>query len=307
MRQPTLVIMAAGIGSRFGGLKQLAPVGIHGEPIIDFSLYDAIEAGFRHVVFIIKEEIEEEFRALVDGILPPHVRASYVRQSLDALPKGFSPPADRIKPWGTSHAILCAKQAIEGPFAVINADDYYGKDAFRVIFDHLQTQEDDDRYRFSMVGYPIENTLTDNGHVTRGVCRVEDGTLSAIDERMRIERHGERIEFTEDEGATWTPIPAGTTVSMNLWGLSPGFLEELERRFPDFLNKALASDPLKAEYLLPRVIGDLVGEGKATVQVLTSRDQWYGVTYKEDLEPVARAIQDLQRKGLYPERLGNGR
>lgn len=300
--QPTLVIMAAGIGSRFGGLKQLAPVGAHGEPIIAFSLYDAIEAGFRHVVFIIKEEIEADFRALVGDKLPSHVRASYVRQSLDALPDGFSPPEGRIKPWGTSHAILCAKPAIEGPFAVINADDYYGKDAFRVVYDHLLTQEDDDRYRFSMVGYPIENTLTDNGHVTRGVCRVDGGFLTAIDERLRIERHGDRIEFTEDEGATWTTIPAGTTVSMNLWGLSPGFLEELELRFPAFLETALASNPLKAEYLLPRVIGDLVSEGKATVQVLTARDQWYGVTYKEDLEPVARAIQDLQRQGSYPER-----
>lgn len=302
-KQPTLVIMAAGIGSRFGGLKQLAPVGKFGESIIDFSLYDALEAGFGRVVFIIKEEINQEFRERIGRKVEGKMRVAYAYQSLDNLPQGYSAPAERVKPWGTSHAILCAKDVIDGPFAVINADDYYGKDAFRVMADWLKRQQDDDQYRFSMVGYQIENTITENGYVTRGVCQTRDDLLVAIDERLRIEKHGDLIEYTEDEGMTWNEIKAGTTVSMNLWGFSENFLQELESRFPTFLDRALKENPLKAEYLLPRVVGDLVADGKATVTVLHSKDQWYGVTYKEDLLPVAQAIQTMQEQGLYPERL----
>lgn len=304
MNKPILVIMAAGIGSRFGGLKQLAPVGKNREPIIEFSLYDAIDAGFETVIFIIKKEIEQEFRQLIGDKVKEKIKVHYVFQSLEPLPSGFSVPEGRVKPWGTSHAILCAKQIIDGPFAVINADDYYGRDAFHVIYEHLQKEESSTNlYPFSMVGYRIENTLTDNGHVTRGVCNTNDGYLTSIDERLRIERQGDGIAFTEDEGATWEPIPVGTTVSMNLWGLTTEFLDELEQRFPQFLRQAFSENPLKAEFLLPRVIGDLVNEKKATVRVLESRDQWYGVTYKEDLEPVAKAISKMQNDGLYPEHL----
>lgn len=301
--QPTLVIMAAGIGSRFGGLKQLASVGMGGEPIIHFSLFDAIEAGFGRVIFIIKKEIEEEFRERIGNPLEGKIQVSYAFQSLEDLPNGYQVPEGRAKPWGTSHAILCAKALIDGPFAIINADDYYGKDAFHVMADWLQNHQDDALYRCSMVGYQIENTLTDNGYVTRGVCQTKGGRLLTIEERLRIEKHGDRIEYTEDDGGSWNPIEPGTTVSMNLWGFSPGVLQELEDRFPRFLDQALRENPLKAEYLLPRVIGDLVEEKRATVEVLHSKDKWYGVTYQEDLEPVAMAIQSMQKQGFYPLQL----
>lgn len=303
MHHPILVIMAAGIGSRFGGLKQLAPVGKNGEPIIEFSLFDAIEAGFQKVIFIIKEDISEDFQELIGNKVKDCIQTEYIYQSIDQLPEGYSIPEGRLKPWGTSHAVLCAKDAIEGPFAVINADDYYGKDAFRVIYNHLITQQDDQLYRFSMVGYQIENTLTENGHVARGVCQTSNSFLDTIDERLRIEKHEHKIAYTEDDGITWNEIDAGTTVSMNLWGFSKGFIAELEKRFPAFLDVALIQNPIKGEFLLPRVVGELLKEQKATVTVLRSKDQWYGVTYKEDLAPVALAIQDMQQQGLYPERL----
>lgn len=302
-KKPVLVIMAAGIGSRFGGLKQLAPVGKNGEPIIEFSLYDAIEAGFEKAVFIIKNEIDEEFKRLIGNKAGSSIKTEYVYQEKELLPEGYSVPEGRVKPWGTSHAILCAKNVIDGPFAVINADDYYGKDAFRVIYNRLLTLKDNDKYRFCMVGYRIENTLTEHGHVARGVCRTKDGYLESIDERLRIEKHGNRIEFTEDEGVTWNEIEAGTIVSMNLWGFTEGVMNELEKRFPPFLETALLENPIKGEYLLPRTVGDLLKEEKATVEVLSSRDKWYGVTYKEDLEPVANAIQKMQERGLYPNKL----
>jgi hypothetical protein len=303
MKQPTLVIMAAGIGSRFGGLKQLAPVGKCGEPIIHFSLYDAIEAGFQKVVFIIKDEIDEEFRRLIGDRIKDRIKVEYIYQSLDKLPAGYTIPEGRIKPWGTGHAILCARDVIDGPFAVINADDYYGKDAFHVIYDHLCGQMDDDLYRFSMVGYLIENTLTENGHVARGVCSEENGFLTNVEERLRIEKHGDRIEYTEDEGATWNSIAAGSLVSMNLWGFSTGFFNELENRFPRFLDKTLNEDPIKGEYLLPRIVNELLVEKLATVAVLNCKDKWYGVTYRDDLLSVQNAIRAMQDAGQYPEAL----
>ncbi|MDI9493184.1 MAG: sugar phosphate nucleotidyltransferase, partial [Bacillota bacterium] len=296
-----LVIMAAGIGSRFGGLKQLAPVGKNGEPIIKFSLYDAMEAGFKKVVFIIKKEIDADFRTLIGDPVSRHMEIEYVYQELDKLPPGFAIPEGRVKPWGTGHAVLCAKDVLDGPFAVINADDYYGKDAFRVIYNRLLTQRDDELYRFSMVGYLIENTLTEHGSVTRGVCQTDGGFLTAIDERLRIEKHGNLIEYTEDDGKTWTKIEPGTIVSMNLWGFTQGILSELETGFPAFLRQALKENPLKGEYLLPRIVNDLVRDNKATVEVLHSKDKWYGITYKEDLPAVAAAIQAMQEEGKYPE------
>jgi dTDP-glucose pyrophosphorylase len=299
--KPALVIMAAGIGSRFGGLKQLAPVGKNGEPIIKFSLYDAMEAGFKKVVFIIKKEIDADFRTLIGDPVSRHMEIEYVYQELDKLPPGFAIPEGRVKPWGTGHAVLCAKDVLDGPFAVINADDYYGKDAFRVIYNRLLTQRDDELYRFSMVGYLIENTLTEHGSVTRGVCQTDGGFLTAIDERLRIEKHGNLIKYTEDDGKTWTKIEPGTIVSMNLWGFTQGILSELETGFPAFLRQALKENPLKGEYLLPRIVNDLVRDNKATVEVLHSKDKWYGITYKEDLPAVAAAIQAMQEEGKYPE------
>lgn len=299
--KPALVIMAAGIGSRFGGLKQLAPVGKNGEPIIKFSLYDAMEAGFKKVVFIIKKEIDADFRTLIGDPVSRHMEIEYVYQELDKLPPGFAIPEGRVKPWGTGHAVLCAKDVLDGPFAVINADDYYGKDAFRVIYNHLLTQRDDELYRFSMVGYLIENTLTEHGSVTRGVCQTDGRFLTAVDERLRIEKHGNLIEYTEDDGKTWTKIEPGTIVSMNLWGFTQGILSELETGFPAFLRQALKENPLKGEYLLPRIVNDLVRDNKATVEVLHSKDKWYGITYKEDLPAVAAAIQAMQEEGKYPE------
>jgi hypothetical protein len=299
--QPSLVIMAAGIGSRFGGLKQLAPVGKNGEPILKFSLYDAMEAGFKKVVFIIKKEIDADFRALIGGSVSHRMNVEYVYQELDKLPPGYAVPEGRVKPWGTGHAVLCAKDVLDGPFAVINADDYYGKDAFRVIYDHLLIQKDDDLYRFSMVGYLIENTLTENGHVARGVCQTDGDFLTTVDERLRIEKHGDLIEYTEDEGKTWSVIEPGTMVSMNLWGFSQGMLSELEAGFPVFLERTLKENPLKGEYLLPRIVNELLREKKASVKVLHSKDKWYGVTYKEDLPAVAAAIQSMQEEGMYPE------
>ncbi len=304
-RKPVLVIMAAGMGSRYGGLKQIDPVDEYGNLMIDFSIYDAAEAGFEKVIFIIKKEIEEEFKEHIGRRMEKHVETAYVYQELDRLPEGYEVPAGRVKPWGTGHAVLCCAQELkDAPFAVINADDYYGKSAFKTIFEQLSRMEDDDRYHYTMVGYALDKTLTDHGHVARGVCAVDgDGMLREIVERTRIERHEGRAEFTEDDGASWTPLPEQTTVSMNLWGFTPGILKELENRFPPFLDNCLKSNPQKGEYFLPFVVDELIREQRADVKVLCSADNWYGVTYKEDRERVVKAICRLKEKGLYPERL----
>ena len=301
----TLIIMAAGIGSRFGeGIKQLAQMGPNGEIIMDYSIHDAKEAGFDKVVFVIRKDIEEEFKAVIGNRIGSQIEVEYVYQELTDLPEGFTVPEGRKKPWGTGHAILSCLGTIDAPFAVINADDYYGSHAFKMIYDYLTTHEDDDKYRYTMVGYVVENTLTENGHVARGVCVTdENGYLQKINERTHIEKRENGTAYTEDDGQTWTVIPEGSTVSMNMWGFTPSILAELKARFSKFLDENLEKNPLKCEYFLPFVVDELLNEGKATVQVLKSLDKWYGVTYKEDKPVVVAAIQSLKDSGLYPEKL----
>lgn len=306
-KRPALVVMAAGMGSRYGGLKQIDPVDAYGNIIMDLSVYDAKEAGFDRVVFVIKKAIEKEFKENVGRRMEEHIRTDYVYQELDRLPSGFSVPEGRVKPWGTGHAILCCKDVVDGPFAVINADDYYGKQAFRKMYGQLTTCQDDDRYQYAMVGYRLDNTMTDNGYVARGVCSIDDkGKLIDIHERTRIEKRDEGGAYTEDGGATWIHLPGDTTVSMNLWGFTASILGELERRFASFLEEALPLDPLKCEYFLPFVVDALLKEKKAEVSVLKSRDRWYGVTYKEDKETVVQAIRQLKAQGAYPEKVWEG-
>lgn len=303
-KKPVLVIMAAGMGSRYGGLKQIDPVDKDGDLIIDFSIYDAIEAGFEKVIFIIKKAIEEDFKKHIGDRMAKHMKVEYAYQEIDKIPTGFTVPDGRIKPWGTGHAVLCCKDMIDGPFAVINADDYYGKSAFKEIFNQLSVHGDDDKYQYTMVGYELYNTLTENGHVARGVCYTDrDHKLVDIHERTRIEQHGDRAEFTEDDGKTWEFLPKGTVVSMNMWGFTDSIMKELDARFAPFLEKNLTVNPQKCEYFLPFVVDELLKEEKAEVTVLKSVDRWYGVTYKEDKEMVVDAIREMKAKGLYPETL----
>lgn len=303
MEQPVLVVMAAGMGSRYGGLKQIDPVDKEGHIIMDFSVYDAVKAGFKKVIFIIKKENEADFKAAIGDRLSKHLDVTYVFQDLKNLPEGYEVPEGRVKPWGTGHAVLSCIDEIDGPFAVINADDYYGANAFRMAYDFLtQNQDEDGIYRYMMVGYKLENTLTENGHVARGVCVTdEEGHLQKIHERTHIERHEGSVAYTEDEGKTWTALPQDSTVSMNMWGFSESIMKELKARFPKFLEENLPVNPMKCEYFLPFVVDELLGENKATVKVLKSMDKWYGVTYKEDKPVVVAAIQRMKDEGLYPQ------
>ena len=311
-KKPVLVIMAAGMGSpygggtasRYGGLKQIDPVDHDGDLIIDFSIFDAKEAGFEKVVFIIKKAIEKDFREHIGNRMEKHIQVEYVYQENDLLPEEYQVPENRVKPWGTGHAILCCKDVIDGPFAVINADDYYGKAAFKELYRHLCETEDNDRYQYAMVGYKLYNTLTENGHVSRGVCVADEhGYLADIHERTRVEKHGDKAEYTEDNGASWTYLPEDTLVSMNMWGFTSSILEELEKRFTVFLDQNLPVNPEKCEYFLPFVVDELLKEDKAQVTVLKSADKWYGVTYKEDKPMVMDAIQGLKDSGYYPKKL----
>lgn len=304
MKKPVLVIMAAGMGSRYGGLKQIDPVDEQGHIIMDFSIFDAKRAGFEKVVFIIKKENEADFKEVIGKRMAKHMEVAYAFQDLNNLPEGFAVPEGRVKPWGTAHAVLSAIDEIEGPFAVINADDYYGRDAFQTIYDYLSTHEDDEKYRYTMVGYELQNTVTDNGHVARGICQVSaDGRLEGIQERTRIEKRDGKIAFTEDEGETWTYVPGETLVSMNMWGFTRSILEEIQTGFPAFLEKGLAENPMKCEYFLPTVVDNLEKAGRAEVSVLSSKDKWFGVTYKEDKPVVVEAIRKMKEDGLYPEKL----
>lgn len=304
MQKPALVIMAAGMGSRYGGLKQIDPVDEDGHIIMDFSIFDAKRAGFGKVVFIIKHAIEEEFKKGIGDRISQYMDVEYVYQEPDKLPEGFTFPDGRVKPFGTGHAILCCKDVVDGPFAVINADDYYGVHAFEEIYRYLTEHEDDGKYRYAMVSYILSNTLTDNGYVSRGVCEMdEEGYLTGITERTHIEKKDAGAAYTEDDGEHWTAISPDTLVSMNMFGFTESILKELERRFPAFLEKGLAENPLKCEYFLPVVVSELIEEGKATVKVLKSEDRWHGITYKEDKEEVAEAIRQLKEQGVYPQHL----
>ncbi|MBA4698738.1 MAG: nucleotidyltransferase [Ruminococcus sp.] len=301
MKKPVLVIMAAGMGSRYGGLKQIDPVDEEGHIIMDFSIYDARRAGFEKVIFIIKEENEEEFRASVGNRISEFMEVDYVYQKVDNLPEGFEVPEGRVKPFGTGHAILSCKAVIDGPFAVINADDYYGVSALQSIYQYLSVFEDDDKYRYAMVGYRLSNTLTENGYVSRGVCEVDKkGYLTGITERTHIEKNKNGVVFTENDGETWNHIDEDSIVSMNMFGFTQSMLEELEERFPVFLRENLKDSPLKCEYFLPTVVGELIREGRAAVKVLKSEDRWYGITYKEDKQSVADAVVQMKVQGVYP-------
>lgn len=305
MKEPVLVIMAAGMGSRYGGLKQMDPVGSAGELIIDFSLYDAYLAGFKEVICVIKKEIEEDFKNIMEGRASKHLNIRYAFQDLNDLPNGYSLPKGREKPWGTCHAILSCRDMLDGPFAVINADDYYGAGAFQSIYEYLSNTEDDKKYRYCMVGYQIENTLTENGSVARGVCKgSNDGFLEEIIERTKIKwLEDGSIGFTENEGKSWEKVEKGSPVSMNFWGFSRSLIDEMTKRFPKFLDKTLIENPMKGEYFLPLVVDELIKEDAASVKILKSADKWYGVTYKEDKETVVDALQSLKDRGLYPEEL----
>lgn len=305
---PVLVIMAAGMGSRYGGLKQMDPMDERGHLIIDYSIYDAVQAGFREIIFVIKDENKQIFQERIGDRISSRVKVSYAFQRLNDLPAGYQVPEGRVKPWGTGHAVLSCFFAVHGsPFAVINADDYYGRDAFRKMYDYLAHNGDDTKYRYAMVGYQLKNTVTENGYVSRGICEVNDREeLVGIHERTRIEKHSSGIEYTEDDGKTWTPLADDTVVSMNMWGFNYSIMNELLARFPAFLDRTLKENPLKGEYFLPSVVADLLAEDKAAVKVMTTPDKWYGVTYKEDKPVVTAALKKMTEDGIYPPELLDG-
>lgn len=285
----TLVVMAAGMGSRFGGLKQIEPIGKNGEILIDFSIYDAVKAGFNKVVFVIKHSIEKDFKAVVGKRIEKMVKTEYVFQENDVLPDGFVCPADRVKPWGTAHAVLCCRDVVKEPFAVINADDYYGQSAYKQMADFLKSNDKD----YCMVGFRLVNTLTDNGSVSRGVCEIKDGELVSVTERTKIVD----CKYSEDNGATWTALKPDTVVSMNLWGFMPDLFDYAADGFVDFLREKI--NVPKSEYFLPSIVSKLIETGEKKVKVLVAEDKWYGVTYKEDKQDVCAALNKMVDDGLY--------
>ena len=300
MKEPILVILAAGMGSRYGGLKQMDPVGPTGEAILDYSVYDAKRAGFKRVIFLIKHEIEEDFKNLVGRRIEPHMEVTYAYQELHMGPAGCDIPAVRKKPWGTGHAVLCCKEYIDAPFLVTNADDYYGVDAYRVAYETLKDLKDDDVARYFMVGYQLQNTVTENGSVARGVCTVDaEGNLTAVTERTHIVASSDGPLYTED-GATYHLLPRNTPVSMNMFGFTPSLLEEMSRTFPTFLKEIVPGNPEKAEYFIPGVVNAMLEKGTASVRVLTCDARWYGVTYRDDKPQVMAALHEMHQKGLYP-------
>ena len=285
----TLVVMAAGMGSRFGGLKQIEPIGPKCEAILDFSVYDAVKAGFTKVVFVIKHAIEKDFKEFVGNRIERKVKVEYVFQEIDKLPESYTCPEGREKPWGTAHAILCCKDVVKEPFAVVNADDFYGRSAFVKMAEFLKSDSDD----YAMVGFRLVNTLTENGYVSRGVCDIENGNLKSVTERTKIMD----CKYTEDDGATWTKLPEDTVVSMNLWGFRPDVFRFIETGFKKFLDEKI--DVPKSEYYLPTVVSERIEKGEKSVKVLIAEDKWYGVTYKEDKQVVVDAIGTMVANGLY--------
>jgi NDP-sugar pyrophosphorylase family protein len=299
MDRPALVIMAAGLGSRYGGLKQLAPVDGRGHSIIDYSIYDAALAGFERVVCVIAPGMEPDFHEAIGRRIARYIDLHYVQQHIDDLPPGFSLPEGRTRPWGTAHAVLCARKKVHGPFSAINADDFYGASAFSAIFSALTRGAPD---QHAMAGYRIENTLTENGTVSRGVCTVADGLLTGVVEHTRIKPSGQGAAYTRD-GETWTDLPAGTIVSMNMWGFGKSMMGAIGEYFAPFLKANLAQNPLRCEYYLPHVVNRLIGDNRATVRVLPCAEKWYGVTYLDDLPGVRRAVAGMKARGLYPDAL----
>ena len=297
---PKLVIMAAGMGSRFGGLKQMEPVDDEGHSIIDFSMYDARRAGFRDLVFIIKREHEALFRERIGDRMERFFNVEYVYQELTDIPAGCEVPEGRIKPWGTGQAVACCRKVLHGPFAVINSDDFYGRTAFSEIYEFLRTNEDPHQY--AMVGYRLRNTVTEFGSVARGVCEIENNMLTSVTERTKIFKKGADAEYTED-GEHFFPLPGDTIVSMNLWGFSAHMLDELWGRMPAFLTEAMQKNPLKCEYFLPFVVNEQMADGTASVRVLPCEESWYGVTYREDLASVKAAVAKMKAEGIYTEKL----
>ena len=299
-QEPVLVVMAAGMGSRFGGLKQMTPVDGEGCFIIDYSLYDAYRAGFRRVAFIIKKELEEAFRQTVGHRMERFFEVHYIYQELTRLPEGYAVPEGRQKPWGTALAVACCRGVVDAPFAAINADDFYGRGAFEAVYRFLKESTDENTY--CMAGYRLRNTLTENGSVARGVCEVENGLLTGVTERTKIFKRGENAAFTED-GETFTELSGDALVSMNFWGFTPHFLDVIWDRFPAFLDGGLRENPMKCEFYLPTVVNSELQDGRATVCLLPCDEVWHGVTYKEDLESVVSALAALHREGVYPPRL----
>lgn len=300
MKEPILVILAAGMGSRYGGLKQMDPVGPSGEAIIDYSVFDAKRAGFKRVIFIIKHEIEADFKRIVGARIEKHMEVTYAYQQLDMLPEGYAIPDGRTKPWGTGHAVLCCQQIIDAPFLAINADDYYGVEAFQIAYERLCTMQDENKADYFMVGYALKNTLTENGYVSRGICATDQQWhLTQVIERTHIISTCDGPMYTEDN-ETYHRLPADVPVSMNMFGFTPSILREMQATFPAFLDKAMAENPLKAEYYLPGVVNGMLEKGTATVALLSCPSRWYGVTYQADKAQVKAAMARMGEEELYP-------
>ena len=300
MNEPILVILAAGMGSRYGGLKQMDPVGPSGEAILDYSVFDAKRAGFKRVIFIIKHEIEEDFKRIVGNHIAEHMDVTYAFQQVDMLPEGCCVPEGRVKPWGTGHAVLCAKEYIDAPFLVINADDYYGVEAYKIAYEKLCSLQDDEKARYFMVGYELRNTLTENGYVSRGVCATDENScLTTVTERTHIIGTCDGPMYTED-GEVYHRLPADVPVSMNMFGFTPSIVDEMAATFPAFHQKAVQENPLKAEFYLPGVVNGMLDKGTASVEVLPCPSRWYGVTYQADKPQVKEALARMAEEGLYP-------
>lgn len=294
---PTLVILAAGMGSRYGGMKQIDGVGNHGEPIIDFSIYDAYRAGFKKVVLIIKREHEELFKKALTDRVSKSMEVAFAYQDMDNIPSNYSVPEGRVKPFGTTHALLACKGIVNEPFAIINADDFYGRNAYEEIYHFLTTEVRDDHY--AMVGYPCKNTLTDNGTVTRGICKEKDGYLTSIKEIQKIARKDGKAIY--ESNGEWIDLADDTLVSMNFWGFTPKIFDECAGIFENFLKENLDKDPMKCEHVIPTAVEDLVSNNVCKVKMLSSKDNWFGVTYREDKPNVVKNIQEMKDKGIYPD------